>query len=289
MAWSVRRCSTIPDQFHRPVKRGREEFALVPGSPFQFCPRYNHVSEIPMVQVKVDGSSGEHRSTKWVFIFFLQETRLTLLAPANPFIQGRRTRAESLRNTTRQTMSRLSCTLLMVNAFAAAFVPICPEGTRHVGVHAPHQSTFRHRGFAAAPVSAGTAARSTPADAGPGLGEDSGEKTPSSADSAGIQLEKLSRRGTDFLSGSSWILKLDIGREDGTWMDARWGNSGQRVRAAVAVTLEPNGSVSILNDYQYGLQRRLPDAVGVRVASLARTHDARAHECIQINTLAHSN
>ena len=64
MAWSVRRCSTIPDQFHRPVKRGREEFALVPGSPFQFCPRYNHVSEIPMVQVKVDGSSGEHRSTK---------------------------------------------------------------------------------------------------------------------------------------------------------------------------------------------------------------------------------
>ena len=193
-------------------------------------------------------------------------------------------------DTTRQTMSRLSCTLLMLNAFAAAFVPICPEGTRHVqGVHAPHQSTFRHRGFAAAPVSAGTAARSTPADAGPGLGEDSGEKTPSSADSAGIQLEKLSRRGTDFLSGSSWILKLDIGREDGTWMDARWGNSGQRVRAAVAVTLEPNGSVSILNDYQYGLQRRLPDAVGVRVASLARTHDARAHECIQINTLAHSN
>ena len=187
-------------------------------------------------------------------------------------------------------MSRLSCTLLMLNAFAAAFVPICPEGTRHVqGVHAPHQSTFRHRGFTAAPVSAGTAARSTPADAGPGLGEDSGEKPPSSADSAGIQLEKLSRRGTDFLSGSSWILKLDIGREDGTWMDARWGNSGQRVRAAVAVTLEPNGSVSILNDYQYGLQRRLPDAVGVRVASLARTHDARAHECIQINTLAHSN
>ena len=80
MAWSVRRCSTIPDQFHRPVNIitvSRQEFALVPGSPFQFCPRYNHVSEIPMVQVKVDGSSGEHRSTKspGIHLFSAQDAK----------------------------------------------------------------------------------------------------------------------------------------------------------------------------------------------------------------------
>jgi hypothetical protein len=46
-------------------------------------------------------------------------------------------------------------------------------------------------------------------------------------------------------------------------MDARWGLSGQRVKAAVAVTLEPGGRVRVLEDYQYGLQRRLPDAVGI--------------------------
>jgi hypothetical protein len=55
----------------------------------------------------------------------------------------------------------------------------------------------------------------------------------------------------------------DIGREQGTWMDARWGNSGQRVKAAVAVKLEPGGRLSIIEDYQMGLMRRLPDPVGI--------------------------
>ena len=46
-------------------------------------------------------------------------------------------------------------------------------------------------------------------------------------------------------------------------MDARWGNSGQRVKAAVAVKLEPRGRLSVIQDYQMGLMRRLPDPVGI--------------------------
>lgn len=46
-------------------------------------------------------------------------------------------------------------------------------------------------------------------------------------------------------------------------MDARWGNSGQRVKAAVAVALEPGGRVKILEDYPLGLMRQLPDVEGL--------------------------
>ena len=55
----------------------------------------------------------------------------------------------------------------------------------------------------------------------------------------------------------------DIGREQGTWMDIRWGNSGQRVKAAVAIKLEPGGRITILDKYQLGLFRKLPNPVGV--------------------------
>lgn len=46
-------------------------------------------------------------------------------------------------------------------------------------------------------------------------------------------------------------------------MDARWGNSGQRVKAAIAISLLPDGRVEILNDYPLGLMRQLPDAEGL--------------------------
>ena len=46
---------------------------------------------------------------------------------------------------------------------------------------------------------------------------------------------------------------VDIGREPGTWMDIRWGNSGQRVKASVAISLEPGGRITIIDKYPMGL------------------------------------
>lgn len=59
----------------------------------------------------------------------------------------------------------------------------------------------------------------------------------------GQEMKRLSRGAKDFLAGTSWILKLDIGREPGTWMDIRWGNSAQRVKCAVAVSLQPGRNI----------------------------------------------
>ena len=49
----------------------RQEFAL--GSALQFCPRYIHVSEIPLVQVKVQ--SGDHLSDPISSFFFARRVR----------------------------------------------------------------------------------------------------------------------------------------------------------------------------------------------------------------------
>jgi hypothetical protein len=66
-------------------------------------------------------------------------------------------------------------------------------------------------------------------------------------------------------------------------MDARWGNSGQRVKAAVAITLEPGGRVSIMQEYQMGLTRRLPDPVGI-----GWTVEGREHTHIHTHTHTHT-
>ncbi|EKX40262.1 hypothetical protein GUITHDRAFT_75776 [Guillardia theta CCMP2712] len=81
-------------------------------------------------------------------------------------------------------------------------------------------------------------------------------------------LKKLDRKNlqVDPLAGTRWLLKLDIGREPGTWMDARWGASGQRVRVAIAVEMQRDGSVRPV-EYQYGLLRTLttPEGSSFRV------------------------
>lgn len=46
-------------------------------------------------------------------------------------------------------------------------------------------------------------------------------------------------------------------------MDARWGNSGQRLKAAVAIALLPDGRVEMLDNYPLGSMRKLPAALGI--------------------------
>eukprot|EP00960_Hanusia_phi_P050650 760341-Hanusia_phi.AAC.2 len=76
-------------------------------------------------------------------------------------------------------------------------------------------------------------------------------------------LKRLDRKNlqVDPLAGTRWLLKLDFGREPGTWMDARWGASGQRVKVAVAVEMLKDGSVRPI-DYQYGLFKTLTSPQG---------------------------
>ena len=43
--------------------------------------------------------------------------------------------------------------------------------------------------------------------------------------------------------GQRYLLTLDLGREFGTWMDPRWGNSGLRLGLSVAVELQRSGQL----------------------------------------------
>jgi len=78
------------------------------------------------------------------------------------------------------------------------------------------------------------------------------------------EIGKLQRSAgnPDPLSGTRWLLRLDFGREEGTWMDARWGASGNRVKAVVAVELLEGGQVQVVEDYNYGLLLQLPKVKG---------------------------
>mmetsp|Transcript_11942 Transcript_11942/g.18720 ORF Transcript_11942/g.18720 Transcript_11942/m.18720 type:complete len:289 (-) Transcript_11942:133-999(-) len=76
------------------------------------------------------------------------------------------------------------------------------------------------------------------------------------------EITKLQRgSGSDPLDSSEWMLKLDLGREQGTWMDARWGASGQRFKATLAVKLLPGGEVDVV-DKSVGLFPQLPALKG---------------------------
>jgi hypothetical protein len=45
---------------------------------------------------------------------------------------------------------------------------------------------------------------------------------------------------------TKWALDLNFGREKGTWMDAKWGASGMRVKRSLAVQLLPDGKVTCI-------------------------------------------
>ena len=76
----------------------------------------------------------------------------------------------------------------------------------------------------------------------------------------------LQKRGgggkTDPLTGSKWALDLDFGREKGTWMDAKWGASGRRVKRGLAVEFASGGKVKGVESYTFGLKQTLKGVKG---------------------------
>lgn len=55
---------------------------------------------------------------------------------------------------------------------------------------------------------------------------------------------------------TKWAFELDFGREKGTWMDARWGASGLRVKRCLAIEFQPDGRVLPIQ-HSFGLRRKL--------------------------------
>ena len=51
----------------------------------------------------------------------------------------------------------------------------------------------------------------------------------------------------NIVEGEEYRLYVDIGREDGTWMDARWGASGKRIEFTIDVRLLPDRSFLVVS------------------------------------------
>uniref|UniRef100_A0A7S0N3P3 Uncharacterized protein n=1 Tax=Pyramimonas obovata TaxID=1411642 RepID=A0A7S0N3P3_9CHLO len=62
-------------------------------------------------------------------------------------------------------------------------------------------------------------------------------------DAAAIRLGVWDKESANALVGTRWRLKLDVGREVGTWMPASWAASGRRIEIPCAIALEEGGVV----------------------------------------------
>ena len=56
-----------------------------------------------------------------------------------------------------------------------------------------------------------------------------------------------SSRSSSIIKGEEYRLYVDIGREDGTWMDPRWGASGKRIEFTIDVRLLPDRSFLVVS------------------------------------------
>lgn len=76
----------------------------------------------------------------------------------------------------------------------------------------------------------------------------------------------LQQRGaggkSDPLQGSKWALDLDFGREKGTWMDAKWGASGRRVKRGLAIEFGRDGKICEVEGHSFGLKQKLTGVKG---------------------------
>eukprot|EP00959_Pyramimonas_sp_CCMP1952_P041782 873810-Pyramimonas_sp.AAC.1 len=65
-------------------------------------------------------------------------------------------------------------------------------------------------------------------------------------DAAAMRLGVWDKESANALIGTQWRLKLDVGREVGTWMPAGWAASGRRIEIPCAVALEGTPATTVL-------------------------------------------
>jgi hypothetical protein len=53
------------------------------------------------------------------------------------------------------------------------------------------------------------------------------------------------------LTGSRWLLRVDVGQERGSWMPPAWGRSGDRARLQVVVIFSEGGQLDVLETGPY--------------------------------------